>query len=338
MEVDYLIIGGGIAGTTAAETLRAKDSEAKIAILEDEAHTLYSRVLIPSYLKGKVAREKLFFRKLANYEASHIDFYPDTTVSSIDALRHEVSTDSKKIFSYKKLLIATGGRPKKITEVFSSTTPISPLRMHTLEDADIIKKTIDETTEKKVLVIGESFIALEFLEIFSTAGFEVHATVKENLWGGEKRFGSDGARILEDNFRRNKIILHKHGDLTFIKNDDFYLKNGDHLKSPIWALGVGINRNFSFLPELLKNKGIITLTDFLILKCLLIENNLVNRAISKKINVSLNSVGERLIHLGKIGLIKRIEADKGPGIINFIEPKNKKKIEDFLKILNENSI
>ena len=87
-----------------------------------------------------------------------------------------------------------------------------------------------------------------------------------------------------------------------------------------------------------KNKGIITLTDFLILKCLLIENNLVNRAISKKINVSLNSVGERLIHLGKIGLIKRIEADKGPGIINFIEPKNKKKIEDFLKILNENSI
>jgi DNA-binding Lrp family transcriptional regulator len=87
-----------------------------------------------------------------------------------------------------------------------------------------------------------------------------------------------------------------------------------------------------------KNRPVISLVDYLILKCLSLENNLLNNSISKKINISLSKTGERLDHLEEIGLIKRIKADKGPGIINFIEQKNKKKIEDFLKILNENSI
>jgi len=87
-----------------------------------------------------------------------------------------------------------------------------------------------------------------------------------------------------------------------------------------------------------KNRGVITLTDYLILKCLLTENNSVNSAISKKISISLNRIGERLGHLEKLGLIKRKKVDRGRGIINLIEEKNKKKISDFLKILNENSI
>lgn len=87
-----------------------------------------------------------------------------------------------------------------------------------------------------------------------------------------------------------------------------------------------------------KNKPIISYTDYLILKCLLIENNLLNNSISKKIKISGNSVGERLTHLEKIGLIKRKETEKGRGIVNFIEEKNKKKIGEFLKIFNETSI
>ncbi len=86
------------------------------------------------------------------------------------------------------------------------------------------------------------------------------------------------------------------------------------------------------------NRSVITLTDYLILKCLLNENNLLNNSISEKIKVSLNKVGERLIHLEKLGLIKRKKTERGRGIINSIEEKNKKKTEDFLKILNEKSI
>ena len=68
---DYLIIGGGIAGTTCAETLRTKDAYAKIAILDREQGALYSKVLIPSYLKGRIAREKVILRTNQIYPSAY---------------------------------------------------------------------------------------------------------------------------------------------------------------------------------------------------------------------------------------------------------------------------
>lgn len=254
---DYLIIGGGIAGTTAAETLRAKDSQARIAIIEDGQYPLYSKVLIPIYLKGKIGRDKLFLRNVSHYNGLRIDFFPNTSVASVDTLRKEVVAEDKRIFSYKKMLIASGGRPSGLPEAFSSSTPIDPLRMHSIEDADKIKDIVETAVEKKILVIGESLIALEFLEIFSMAGFEVHAAAQVNGWG-IARFGEEGSKILEENFLKHKIIIHKNAALLFIKNDEFYFQSGEHFKMPYLAIGIGLARNFSFLRELTLNKGIIT--------------------------------------------------------------------------------
>ncbi|MDP2669005.1 MAG: FAD/NAD(P)-binding oxidoreductase [bacterium] len=255
-EFDYLIIGGGIAGTTVAESIREKDQLARIAILNAEPHPLYSKVLIPSYLKGRIDRDKLFLRKISHYNALRIDFFPNTMVASVDAARHEITTDDKKVFSYKKLLVASGGRPVEITEAFSSTAPIDPLRMHTIEDADKIKNIIETAEEKKVLVVGEGFIALEFLEIFTLAGFEVHASARTNEWGAEK-FGSEGSKIIEENFRKHNIVTHHTAAVSFIRNDEFYLANGDHFKCPYLAAGIGLKRDLSFLSGLSVNKGVI---------------------------------------------------------------------------------
>ncbi|OGF82636.1 hypothetical protein A2924_00160 [Candidatus Giovannonibacteria bacterium RIFCSPLOWO2_01_FULL_44_16] len=266
-QVDYLIIGGGIAGTTCAETLRSKDISATIAILDAEKQSLYSKVLIPAYLKGKAAREKLFLRNISQYQSQNIDLYSETVVAAVDTVKKEVLTHDNKQFAYKKLLIASGGIPKKINEIFSSTTPIEPLVMRNIEDMDAIKAVIDGRMQngnssrggqqEKVLVVGESFIALEFLEIFSMRGFEVHMLARGKYWGGEEKFGDEGGRIMEDNFIRHGAVIHRNAEINFIKNDDFYLKNGEHIKMPIWALGIGLMRNFSFLPDAVKNTGLL---------------------------------------------------------------------------------
>lgn len=253
---DYLIIGGGIAGTTCAETLRSRDANAKIAILDSERHPLYSKVLIPTYLKGRVSREKVFLRNVSQYQSQNIDLYPETVVAAVDPLKKEVLTKDNKQFTYKKLLVASGGSPRKFNETISSTTPIEPLMMRNLEDMDMIKAAIDAAEIKKVLIVGESFIALEFLEIFSLHGFEVHMLARGKYWGGESRFGAEGSRILEDNFIRHKAVIHRDAEIIFIKNDEFYLKNGDHIKVPMWAAGIGLTRNFNFLP-LEKNTGLL---------------------------------------------------------------------------------
>src|SRR3990167_423696 len=121
---DYLVIGGGIAGTTAAETLREEDPRAKIAILEAEPHVLYSRVLIPKYIKGQIQKDALFLRKISDYAEKNIDFYPSAKVSKINPERRETILENGQIFSYKKLLIASGGKPRDIMP--------GALKMHTL--------------------------------------------------------------------------------------------------------------------------------------------------------------------------------------------------------------
>src|SRR3989338_8650026 len=262
---DYLVIGGGIAGTTAAETLRSLDADAKIAILDRERYPLYSKVLIPAYLKGKIAREKVFLRNVAQYQSQNIDLYTETIVAKVDTVKKEVLTKNNKQFAYKKLLVASGGTPRKLSEVFSSTTPIEPLMMRNVEDMDVIYAAINGAEAlghsltgeaKKVLIVGESFITLEFLEIFSLRGFEVHMLARGKYWGGEARFGAEGSRIMEENFRLHDAVIHRNAEISLIKNDEFYLKNGEHIKAPLWALGIGLTRDFSFLPDIEKNAGL----------------------------------------------------------------------------------
>ena len=58
---DYVIVGGGVAGVTAAEEIRARDQHSTILLISQELEPLYSRVLLPHYVRRRITRPKLFF-------------------------------------------------------------------------------------------------------------------------------------------------------------------------------------------------------------------------------------------------------------------------------------
>lgn len=233
---DFLVLGGGVSGTTAAETLKEKDPDALVALVEDEPYPLYSRVMIPPYLKRRIRREALFLRKVSDYEAHGIDFYPSTKIVKLSPERQEAYAEDGRIFSYKKLLIASGGSPKKLGSDI--------LRMHTLDDADNIKKAMAATNPKEASVIGEGFIALEFIETFLLNGFKVHALARGDFFN-EKRLGEAGAKILEENFERRGVVLHKHTEIGSIA-------------PTLVGTGIGLERNLEAFRSLKTNKGIVT--------------------------------------------------------------------------------
>ena len=80
----YLIIGGGVAGTTCAEELRKRDSQAEITILSEEHHPLYSRVLLPHYIKGKIPRERVFLKRDTWYGEQNIEWMPGVSAQHLD--------------------------------------------------------------------------------------------------------------------------------------------------------------------------------------------------------------------------------------------------------------
>ncbi|MFY9463010.1 MAG: NAD(P)/FAD-dependent oxidoreductase [Candidatus Sungiibacteriota bacterium] len=243
---DYFIIGGGIAGVTAAETIRSRDADGSIAILSDEVHPLYSRVLLPAYLKGRIARDRIFLRIVDDYAAKKIDFYPDTEVVAVDVSGHIVKTADNRIFHFGKLLIASGGKVKR-WEHDEAASPHS-YRLQTIDDADRLVR--DMSGIRVPLVIGASFIALELIEIFLH-----HKIIPQVMSEASGFFGAfadtEGSGILEQNFKRlgvscvfdQKIVgCHKSGEEYAIT-----MVGGDTLRTDAFAVGIGIERSRDFL-------------------------------------------------------------------------------------------
>lgn len=92
-EYEYLIIGGGVAGTTAAETIRQKKSTASIAIINDEPYTLYSRVMLskPSFFLGKIPFDRIWLKKAEWYKEHNIAFLGGKKAVDLDVVNKIVS-------------------------------------------------------------------------------------------------------------------------------------------------------------------------------------------------------------------------------------------------------
>src|SRR3989337_863658 len=102
-KVDHLIIGGGVAGTTAAEFIRMNDSSGSITIVTEEADRLYSRVMLPHYLRGKIPFERLYVRSLDQYQEKNIDLLTNSRVEKIDTKSKKVSLAGGAEIEYGKL-------------------------------------------------------------------------------------------------------------------------------------------------------------------------------------------------------------------------------------------
>ena len=105
----YVIIGNGIAGTTAADTLRKNDPNCSIHLLTNEPYPLYNRVSLPRFLQGVIVEQKVMIRDFAWHEQRNITLVTETMVTYINTEERVVVTDDGQKYPYDALLVATGG-------------------------------------------------------------------------------------------------------------------------------------------------------------------------------------------------------------------------------------
>ena len=261
---DYLIIGGGIAGTSAAEAIRKLDSGSKIAILEDEGHLLYSRVFLPAYARGEMPLEKVMLRRLEDYSRQNIDVYLSETAKQVDFSRREVFSESSKVFSYKKLLIASGGRvrPWEFEQEFKDRI----LRLQTLDDARRILELGSAGRLRRVVVLGGGFITLEFLNIFRKYGSETTLLFRDDyFWKGQVE--ERGGKFFEELFSRNRVRTlgrEEVSELRRVGSDVQVLtKNGLKLAADWLAVGIGLERSFELVQGVSETGAGIRVNEFL---------------------------------------------------------------------------
>lgn len=262
---DYVIIGGGIAGVTAAETIRARDHEGSLALIAGESLPLYSRVMLPSYVRGTLNRERVFLRSIADYEAKGITLFLGHEVVGINLERREVHTNIGKVFSYKTLLISTGGVPKH-WRVEGGDHPLAH-RLQTMEDADRLREILQKSSGQDALVIGCGFIGLEFIESYTAYGVRPFIIMPED-YAFARFVGPEGGRLLEEQWRRRGGEIMRRTTIEALRSSEggvvALTTEGQGYHGVFAGVGIGLERNISAFTGIgLEVKNSIVVNEFL---------------------------------------------------------------------------
>lgn len=112
--MNYVIIGNGIAGVSAAESIRQFDPEGNMTIIGDETELPYYRPMISLVLEGTIPVEKLPLRDRNFYDKLNIQPVLGERVTAIDAENKSLTIGNGKPIHYDRLLIASGADPRPI--------------------------------------------------------------------------------------------------------------------------------------------------------------------------------------------------------------------------------
>jgi 3-phenylpropionate/trans-cinnamate dioxygenase ferredoxin reductase component len=168
--IDYLIVGGGVAGSHAVFEIRKHDKSGTILVVNEEDQFPYDRPpLSKEYLAGKKKRRELFFRADSYYSRKKVEVLREHRVKSIDASHRNITLDDGREISYKSLLLATGGRVRKLEVPGSDLEGIYYLR--TLQNCDVIRKAASNS--RKVAIVGGGFIGCEVAATLRSKGLKV---------------------------------------------------------------------------------------------------------------------------------------------------------------------
>lgn len=169
MGMKYVIIGGGIAGLSAAETIRAHSSKADIRILEAGEEKPYLRPLLSKTDIKYLNADKIALHSEDWYERKQISLITDCSVISVDAEQHSLTCADGRTFAYDRLIYACGAAP--------AIPPIPGADLegvHTVRKiADMKKIHRDAVFAESAVVIGGGVIGVELAEELKTAGLNV---------------------------------------------------------------------------------------------------------------------------------------------------------------------
>jgi 3-phenylpropionate/trans-cinnamate dioxygenase ferredoxin reductase subunit len=155
---NFIIVGGGLAGAIAAQTLREEGFDGRITLLGEEPHRPYERPpLSKDYLQGKTDRDSIFAHPQPWYADHAVELRLGTAVTSLDPALRTVTTATGVQLGYDKLLLATGSTPRRISVPGADLNGVHYLR--SVDDSERIKSGFAQA--HRFAIIGAGWIGLE---------------------------------------------------------------------------------------------------------------------------------------------------------------------------------
>lgn len=167
----YIIVGAGLAGASAVDAIRERDSRGSIALFGDEAFPPYHRPPLSKKLwLGTKTVDEIFIRPESDYPDKGVELFLDSRIIRIDPKSKEIFDQNGRIFVYEKLLLATGGKARLLEIPGCPQDEIHYLR--TLSDYHSLRSAAGE--KKSALIIGGGFIGAEMAAALTFNNMFVH--------------------------------------------------------------------------------------------------------------------------------------------------------------------
>lgn len=247
--MNYVILGAGPAGVTAAETLRSVDPNASITLIGGEPEPPYSRMALPYYIYGKIDEGGTHLRQdPEHYDKLRIRYIMGRC-GGIDAGEKKLYLSTGEVLPYDKLLIATGANP--ILPPIPGSNHDGVETCWTLEDGRKILELADKGSP--VVLVGAGFIGSIILEALYLRGCQITvvelaprmvARMMDETAGGMlgRWCQSKGVRVVTN----TRVVRIDKGDEGGSRLK-VGLSDGTEAPADLCVLAVGVRSNTGFL-------------------------------------------------------------------------------------------
>jgi 3-phenylpropionate/trans-cinnamate dioxygenase ferredoxin reductase component len=214
-EVDFLIVGGGMAGASCASELRKKGAEGSILLVGREPEPPYERPpLSKEYLRGDSERADAYVNAVSWYAENAVELATGKNVMSIDPAAKTAKLQGGEEVGFGQALLATGSNVNILRLEGAENEGIHYLRAY--GNADAIRA--DAEAAERVVLVGGSYIAAEVAASLAATGTDCTMVAVEAV-ALSRTFGNDAGRFFQEG-------LEAHG-VTFVGGESASAFEGD---------------------------------------------------------------------------------------------------------------
>ncbi|HET6824208.1 MAG TPA: FAD-dependent oxidoreductase, partial [Anaerolineales bacterium] len=249
----YAIIGSGVAGIAAIESIRSIDRIGEMILIGDDPYGFYSRPGLAYYLTGELHDRALFPRTEDDFRKLNFGYVKGKVVKIVRA-DHTLELGDQSTVQYDRLLIAVGAQAMPLEVPGADLEGV--LKLDHMSDAKLILK--HARRGKTAVVVGGGITALELVEGLRARGMKVHYLLRgDRYWSNV--LDEHESRIIEHRLQEEGVTLHYQAEISEVtgmngKVDGIRLRNGQLLKCNLVAYAIGIRPRL----ELAKQAGLQT--------------------------------------------------------------------------------
>ncbi len=261
-----VIIGNGVAGTTAARHLRKLSSDARITMISEESDYFFSRTALMYVYMGHMKFDNIKPYEDWFWEKNRIDLV-NARVENVDFQSRVVTLSTSEKMGFDKLVVATGSRSRFFDWPGQNLRGVQGL--YSLQDLEKMEQSTPRPFQKdhpvrSAVVVGGGLIGVELSEMLLSRHIEVTMLVRESRLWGDVLTENEGRRIGE-HMRSHSVRVFPNTELKEIHGDAqgvvraVETTDGEIIDCQWVGLGTGVLPNIEFLEdsELEIDRGIL---------------------------------------------------------------------------------